>query len=395
MKRLKLILLLLTLFLFLPVSSSALSPSEGGGAPIHIDARIIDAKTGERLPFASVYISGQNSTISNAEGEFVIDADSADVLRISYVGYKTVRLRAVDIGQEVLLSTEGEMLGEVVVLGTDLVIQNTLKRLKEENKQYKKTRSNYFYRQVGYTDRQCHSFLESFFTARSASQVSEMSLVTGRYLSVASMRTISPANFFTFAQVPVFSNQKHISSTEQLVPLHRGYARDYLAEMNLVGDDERRVYVISFVPRDSDAWAIEGRLYVDAETFQLLKYEGRSTKEWVSHMVGNRAVVRPIDYSFVVNYQLDNGFAEVSSVHFRTNYTVDGHKFETTGMMFNVADRYFTSRGTLHFNDNLLDLIGRKGLDRDFWQQNEIVKRTPVEEEAVEIFERDNLFGVF
>ena len=49
----------------------------------------------------------------------------------------------------------------------------------------------------------------------------------------------------------------------------------------------------------------------------------------------------------------------------------------------------------MHFNDNLMDLIGRKGLDRDFWQQNEIVKRTPVEEEAVEIFERDNLFGVF
>ena len=68
---------------------------------LHIDARIIDAKTGERLPFASVYISGQNSTISNAEGEFVIDADSADVLRISYVGYKTVHLRAVD---ELLLS---------------------------------------------------------------------------------------------------------------------------------------------------------------------------------------------------------------------------------------------------------------------------------------------------
>ena len=388
---------MLTLFLFLLMSASGLSalPSDGGGLPLHVDARVIDAKTGERLPFASVYISGQNSTISNAEGEFVIDADSADVLRISYVGYKTVRLRAVDIGQEVLLSSEGEMLGEVVVLGTDLVIQNTLKRMKEENKQYRKTRANYFYRQVGYTDRQCHSFLESFFTARSASQVNEMSLVTGRYLSVASMRTISPANFFTFAQVPVFSNQKNIPSTEQLVPLHRGYARNYLTEMSLVGNDERRVYVISFVPRDSNAWAIEGRLYVDAETFQLLKYEGRSTKEWVSHMMGNRAVVRPIDYSFVVNYQLDNGFAEVSSVHFRTSYTADGHKFETTGVMFNVADRYFTSRGTLRFNDNLMDLIGRKGLDCGFWEQNEIVKRTPVEEEAVEIFEYDNLFGVF
>ena len=383
MKQLKFILLLL----LLAASASAQS--------LHVDARIIDAKTAECLPFASVYINGQNNTISNAEGEFVINADSADVLRISYVGYKTVHLRAVDIGQEVLLSSEGEMLGEVVVLGTDLVIQNTLQRMKEEYKKYRKTESNYFYRQVGYTDRQCHSFLESFFTARSATQVSEMSLVTGRYLSVASMRTLSPANFFTFAQVPVFSNQKHISSTEQLVPLHQGYARDYLTEMSVFGDGERRVYVIKFLPRNSDARAIEGCLYVDAETFQLLKFEGRSTKEWVSHMKGKMGVLLPIAYSFVVNYQHDNGFTEVSSVHFRTNYVVDGHLFETTGIMFNVADRYFTSRRALRFQDNLMDIISRKGLDDDFWQQNEIVKRTPIEEEALEIFERDNVFGVF
>ena len=362
---------------------------------LHVDARIIDAKTGERLPFASVYISGANSTISNAEGEFAIDADSTDVLRISYVGYKTVHLRAVDIGQEVLLSSEGEMLGEVVVLGTDYVIQETLKRQKEEYKRFKKTRSNYFYRQVGYTDRRCQSFLESFFTARSACQLSELSLATGRYVVVASMRTISPANFFTFAQVPVLSRQKHIPATEQLVPLHQGYAHGYQTDMNLFSDGERRVYVISFVPRDSNSWAVVGRLYVDAETFQLLKYEGHSTKEWVSHMKGSQAVVLPITHSFVVNYQHDNGFAEVSSVHFRTSYEADGHTFETTGMMFNVANRYATSRGTLRFDDSLMDIIGRQGLDSDFWQKNEIVKRTPVEEEAVEIFERDNLFGVY
>ena len=397
MKKLKLILLLLTFLLFLPVSGSILSPlpSGGGRIPIHVDARIIDAKTGECLPFASVYINGQNSTISNAEGGFVIDADSADVLRISYVGYKTVRLRAVDIRQEVLLSSEGEMLGEVVVLGTDLIIQNILKRQKEEYKKFRKENSNYFYRQVGYTDRQCHSFLESFLTARSACQLSEMSLLTGRYVVVASMRTISPANFFTFAQVPVFSQQKHIPATQQLVPLHHGYNRDYQTEMNVLSDGERRVYIISFIPRDSNAWAIEGRIYVDAETFQLLKYEGRSTKEWVSHMKGNKAVVLPITHSFVVNYQHDNGFTEVSSVHFRTRYTADGHTFETTGMMSNVADRYTQRLGSLRFEDNLMDIIGRQGLDRDFWQQNEIVKRTPVEEEAVEVFERDNLFGVY
>ena len=49
----------------------------------------------------------------------------------------------------------------------------------------------------------------------------------------------------------------------------------------------------------------------------------------------------------------------------------------------------------MRFHDNLMDIISRNGLDGDFWKQNEIVKRTPIEEEALEIFERDNLFGVF
>ena len=150
-RKLKLILLLL----LMAVSANA--------QHLHIDARTIDAKTGERLPFASVYISGQKSTISNAEGEFVIDADSSDVLRISYVGYKTVHLRAVDIGQEVLLSSEGEMLGEVVVLGTDYIIKKALARHQKEAKKYGKKKSNFFYRQVSKSNRQCTAFLESFF----------------------------------------------------------------------------------------------------------------------------------------------------------------------------------------------------------------------------------------
>ena len=47
------------------------------------------------------------------------------------------------------------------------------------------------------------------------------------------------------------------------------------------------------------------------------------------------------------------------------------------------------------FNDNLLKRIKKQGLDRDFWDKNEIVKRTPLEEEALELFEHDNLFGLF
>ena len=371
------------------------SAENGNKPPIHIVSRVVDVRTGEELPFASVYISGDNSTITNAEGEFVIDADSADVLRFSYVGYRTVYVPAKDISDVVQLDTQGEMLREVVVYGTDYIIHKVIELQRKEYRKFKRAKSNFFYRQVGYTDRQCNSFLEAFFSARDAYQLSDLSYIAGRYVAVASMRTISPTNFFTFAETPIFYTYKRIPPSKQLVPLHPGYEKDYDTDMEVICDGERLVYVIYFVPRDPKRWAIVCRMYVDAETFQVLKYEGAGEGERVLHLVEKRGQVQPMNYTFVINYQHDNGFTEVRSVHFNTYYEVGNHTYKTTGLLFNVAERYTKSHGTLKFNDNLMDIISARGLDREFWQQNEIVKRTPIEEEAVEIFERDNLFGVF
>ena len=375
---------------------------------LHVDARIIDAKTGERLPFASVYISGANSTISNAEGEFAIDADSTDVLRISYVGYKTVHLRAVDIGQEVLLSSEGEMLGEVVVLGTDYIINKVLERHKKEQKKYGKKKSNFFYRQVSKSNRQCTAFLESFFSAKSAYELSDLQLVTGRYVSVASHRTMNPTNYFTFAQVALYSGPTRLIGATQLVPLCEDYKRFFETDVEVISDGERRIYVVYFIPRDSTWWAVTARLYIDAKTFQVLRYQGFGNNDRVWHREPGREegtlterTIEPADYSFVINYQHDNGFAEVQSVHFLVTYEHDGNRYETTGMMFNVADRFVKGKTAMSFSDNLMNEISKgkknndKHYDHKFWERLEIVKRTPVEDEVVELFERDNLFGVF
>ena len=82
-------------------------------------------------------------------------------------------------------------------------------------------------------------------------------------------------------------------------------------------------------------------------------------------------------------------------------YEHDGNRYETTGMMFNVADRFVKGKTTMTFSDNLMNEISKgkknneKHYDQKFWERLEIVKRTPVEDEVVELFERDNLFGVF
>ena len=43
-------------------------------------ARVIDAETGEALPYVSIYASKENGTLTNAEGVFSIEANNEEVL---------------------------------------------------------------------------------------------------------------------------------------------------------------------------------------------------------------------------------------------------------------------------------------------------------------------------
>ncbi|MBO4316650.1 MAG: carboxypeptidase-like regulatory domain-containing protein [Prevotella sp.] len=363
-------------------------------AQLHIVSRVVDVKTGEPLPFASIYINGDRNTISNEEGEFVIDADSTDVLRITYVGYRKMMVSANEVGDRICLSTEGYALGEVEVFGADYIITKVMKRIKKEYKEHKWEEANFFYRQTSRAGLTSTSFLEAFFVARPAIQLRKLSFAKGRFVTVAGALTVNPINYFTFAEVPI-SSVPIVSLSDELVPLDDNYQNYYHAECQTITDGERRVFVVSFVPKKSARKAIEARVYVDGKTFQLLKYEGKGLKDAVRNEYQGGAHIVPIDYSFVVNCQLDHGFTEVQSVHFNVHYTDKGKYFETTGILYNVAERYVEGKHKMKFYDNLIEVIKQQDYDSEFWRKNEIVKRTPMEEEAINLFERDNLFGIY
>ena len=50
-------------------------------------SKVVDAETGEPLPYASIHISNGRGTLSNLDGYFSIEAGADDSLRISYIGY--------------------------------------------------------------------------------------------------------------------------------------------------------------------------------------------------------------------------------------------------------------------------------------------------------------------
>ena len=53
------------------------------------ETTVVDAVTHERLPFASIFVDGETSTITNAVGVFSISCKPTDILRIRFVDYKS------------------------------------------------------------------------------------------------------------------------------------------------------------------------------------------------------------------------------------------------------------------------------------------------------------------
>ena len=84
-----------------------------------VTGTVTDAETGESLPGVTVVIKGtQQGSITDPDGVFTLEAEQGDVLRFSFVGYKTTE---VEIGTQdeinVQLSPEVLGLDEVVVIG--------------------------------------------------------------------------------------------------------------------------------------------------------------------------------------------------------------------------------------------------------------------------------------
>ncbi|MDR2774359.1 MAG: carboxypeptidase-like regulatory domain-containing protein [Tannerella sp.] len=86
---------------------------------ISLSGKVLDVRTSEPLPGASIVITGTDRGVTaGIDGDFLITVSPGDELRVTYVGYKTVREK-VGKGAYVEISMEEESyaVGEVVVLG--------------------------------------------------------------------------------------------------------------------------------------------------------------------------------------------------------------------------------------------------------------------------------------
>lgn len=389
-------------------------PLMAAGQTERFKAVVIDAQSRQTLPFASVFVNRSNSTMSNAEGSFSIECDSSDVLRISFVGYRTKTIAAGRMGSVVELQTVSTTLDEVTVKPYSTYLKEAIKEAQRQLKKSRKKNANFFYRQTAYADSVCYEFMEAFLSGHSAVFLRDLSLSKGRFAGIQpdSQHYYSYyANFFSTSQIQVTYMPGTTVLNSDRYPLSDYYEQNYDVSFDMMGSDDDRLLAVHFTPKPTDKPVLDATLYLDANTFRLRKMEGRELNLKVMHRKQRGNLVNEqlkaafgveefdelidTEFHFVVNMTEDRDFLEVQSVIIDEQHELYGKTIRTNSMLFNVGERDISRGSRLDSKANLHDVIVKQGYDRKFWQDNEIVLRTPVEQEVLQLFEGRNLFGVF
>lgn len=378
---------------------------------VSFEAVVIDAQSRQSLPFASIYVGPAASTITNAEGSFTIKCDSSDVLRISYVGYKTVNIQAARLGHEVKLQPMENMLQEVTITSVDLknIIRKVTKETRRQLRKNEKQTSTFFYRQISFSDTTCTELMEAFLNARSAVYLQNLSLLKGRFAGIqpdSLHRYAFYTNFFIVSSLPMLTRSDFTGNTD-IKPLTRNYKDFYDTDYDLLGDDDdNRLVAIHFTPKEKiKNPVLEVTLYVDPKTHHLRKMEGKNrnvpivNRDYYVLKVDTVQTLKTVisreltTFNLTVNMTEERGFLEVQSVYIDEQHERYGKSFNTRSILFNVGSQLASEGRRMWFSGDLHKYIREQDDDPEFWNENEIVQRTPVEERVMKLFESQNLFG--
>ena len=103
-----------TIFLCLTLSLAAI-------ADINVKGTVIDADGSEPMIGVSVLVKGSTiGTVTDFDGNFELAVPDKATLQLSYIGYKTIELRAVE-NMQIIMESDAQQLQEVVSLGYSAV----------------------------------------------------------------------------------------------------------------------------------------------------------------------------------------------------------------------------------------------------------------------------------
>ena len=386
---------------------SLLSCSLAFAQQIKVEGSVIDAETGEKLPYVRIEASqSKKLSITNHEGDFQLQVDANDVLCFSFVGYEKRSIKACELTDSVVLKPWDNTLSELTVMPGDALLMKVNKLLKKEHGKYKKEESQYFMRMISYYKEE-QELTEAFMTARSMGHLREPRVVRGRYghstaKGEGELEQISAMNFHHILEAgPWLRQSKFWEST--ITPLHQYQTKALLREhydvsVQTLSDSAGNSYyrfTLKRVKAVEPSCIVIGYLYVDAATMRPLRFDGlvENLMLEVGHDRGtSTSAINTMHIN--ISYDQSKGYTEVASM--ACDMFSRGLGFRALGILMNVDDIDLgmgQSDGTAkegenkdkskRLNENLLGSIDKAGFDDALWERSNIIKRTADETKAL------------
>ena len=362
---------------------------------IVINARVVDTETNEALPNATIFVNAEKNRITNIEGEFILEVSPMDMLTISYVGYKPVKIKAENVGPVIKLSPYIVELSEVKVLPLKTILERVVSSLKAETAIYKEQESNFYYRQTTQNNGECCEYIEALINGYSEVAVRQPSIITGRYGGLKNTDTKNYSfvgNYYDMSCISPYTSHK-LSKKKLIIPLMADSKIKYNMDYEILCDkaNENYIYRIVFTPCSNvKVPIVKGVIYVDADSYKILKYEGDFLNYNIISKKGERF---PLKHTFSVIYTYYHGFMEVQNVTTKGTYSQHGISVSINTTLANVGQKYYKGKKKLGDTSNLIQKINSTGYDAKFWNDNTIIKRTSIEEIVMRMFEKDNVFN--
>ncbi|WP_373736070.1 carboxypeptidase-like regulatory domain-containing protein, partial [Bacteroides heparinolyticus] len=364
-----------------------------------VDAKIVDESNGQNLPYATVYIAPNQGTISNQEGEFSISVLSTDNLKISYVGYESVLIPANDVPAVIKLRPYSILLSEVIVKPVNLhkLVQQIFEQQKKQIEKYKNYESAFFYRQITQMNSECNEIMETFLNSKSVICLRDLNIVAGRYAKLENDSVheyLSFEDFFRYSQLTPI-RVKRLKKKETIVPLMSDFSKYYTLSYDVLLSGQNYIYKIIFTPKKiGKRFIIGGTLYVDSSTLDIIRIESMIMMPVVMWHNGKMIGHRLADLKIALNYKLMEhvSVVETVNVHCEIKTETDFYKFNS--ILYNMGDK-IENKKSKSPKSNMLKAVEKMNYDPAFWKDKAIIKRTPLEQSAIEMFERKNLFGTY
>lgn len=367
---------------------------------------VTDKITNHPIADVHVYFSSGIGTITNEEGYFVIDVKDSknDTLHISHISYENdLYIIGHRRNVEIKLKPSITTLKEVTVYSKDYtfkLVSDIYNKLKDKNL-LKFGRG--FYRQLTLNNNEPTEIQEIFLDL--AYTPNGINKYISREARFAKKKSSIDKPLISFTnQFPLTLGFKLVPDQNKgfIRPFNEGFTNDVEFEIMKEFSSNNIKYVeISFQPSENTVKSFKGSLIINRSNNCICQYNGET-----HHSLGLDSLRTKVKSIAVKNhtYKVSLVFDCNNSNASQLIYSIGSSYFETDFGTTSVTSKFFVYEPKIKKVKDMkefdvttkdVEIINQTKYHPEFWKNNEIVKRTRLEDGISDTFEKSNSFGTY